>query len=679
MAFLSIGAGLDLGLRWCPGRGGPEGAGPPPDPTPDPAPDPYPPESGRVRLVVRAGPERPDAPSALDLAFRRHDDGRLTCQVFLADTCACPETTAPRVTIFQVVSRTAGPDVSLFQTSGVHILNADISFDSEGLTFRLTGDDVSVDPETGVINISAELLQTGLEVTLNVTDALGTRNAYQISIAQNDRPEPPEQPTGSVPVLVAAPAIAGSGRIGETLGASRGTWNDAESFTFQWLRNGNEIAGATGANYVPVDADDLAALSCRVMARNAAGSATAVSAALTVTLRPPAAAGTQADVTFVQGTGAKTLDLGAAFEGPELVFSVRGAGAVIDAGTGLVSFSTDALIDGEEIVVTASNSGGSDALRFRVSVEPMLLAPVVLATLEDVEFTLGTGVQTVSAQAGFAGLDLEYVLDAAPEGIAIDAVSGLIRIPTDAAAAGLVTVRTVNASGSASQSFRITIRAVASVFDTAAALKDLGFLPETAAPAWTFDAATGAGRLAPATTGRLHGDWVHAGGDGTYRCLARWSAVNSTLPDLSPFVFGARVTRSGGNFRGVYVEAFKPAKGTKLLRLQQYTGAGSATTLLAEARPGWAWDSWHWLDVQIVGPTVRARIYPEGTEAPDWQLAGSTTVSGDGAFGPAGFPLDGVSPTILIRRMEFAPAAAAEAPAAAGSADWSAAQFTEQS
>lgn len=70
-----------------------------------------------------------------------------------------------------------------------------------------------------------------------------------------------------------------------------------------------------------------------------------------------------------QGTGPEVVPSAQAFAGEALVFRVTGTGATIDPTTGLVTLSTDVVVDGAEIVVTATNSGGSAATRFLLTVE----------------------------------------------------------------------------------------------------------------------------------------------------------------------------------------------------------------------------------------------------------------------------------------------------------------------
>ncbi|MGO3884662.1 MAG: amidase domain-containing protein, partial [Mycetocola sp.] len=58
----------------------------------------------------------------------------------------------------------------------------------------------------------------------------------------------------------------GTARVASTLKANPGQWAPSPSFSYQWLRNGAVISGATSANYKPAAADIKAQLSVRVTA-----------------------------------------------------------------------------------------------------------------------------------------------------------------------------------------------------------------------------------------------------------------------------------------------------------------------------------------------------------------------------------------------------------------------------
>lgn len=83
----------------------------------------------------------------------------------------------------------------------------------------------------------------------------------------------------AAPVNGILPATSGVPRVGQVLRSWAGGWSNAPIFTFQWKKNGVDIAGATAETYTPVAGDLGAAISVAVTGTNSAGSATAVSAA----------------------------------------------------------------------------------------------------------------------------------------------------------------------------------------------------------------------------------------------------------------------------------------------------------------------------------------------------------------------------------------------------------------
>lgn len=78
-------------------------------------------------------------------------------------------------------------------------------------------------------------------------------------------PTAAEEPT---PVVnLTAPAVSGTAVYRGTLAASTGAWDPAEAtYTFQWLRDGTPIAGATAPHYRPALADIGHRLAARVTA-----------------------------------------------------------------------------------------------------------------------------------------------------------------------------------------------------------------------------------------------------------------------------------------------------------------------------------------------------------------------------------------------------------------------------
>lgn len=81
------------------------------------------------------------------------------------------------------------------------------------------------------------------------------------------------------PVNTVAPVVSGTAAEGETLSTTDGTWVAFGTvvYTYQWLRDGGAISGATAATYELVGADIGADISCEVTATDEFGSGAQVS------------------------------------------------------------------------------------------------------------------------------------------------------------------------------------------------------------------------------------------------------------------------------------------------------------------------------------------------------------------------------------------------------------------
>ena len=89
------------------------------------------------------------------------------------------------------------------------------------------------------------------------------------------------------PVLSASPVVTGTPAVGQTLSCSQGVWfNSPTSYTYQWLRDGTVISGATASTYVVVSGDLGHSISCTVTATNAFGSTPATSNAVVIVALP---------------------------------------------------------------------------------------------------------------------------------------------------------------------------------------------------------------------------------------------------------------------------------------------------------------------------------------------------------------------------------------------------------
>ncbi|HTW18340.1 MAG TPA: phosphodiester glycosidase family protein [Nocardioides sp.] len=91
-------------------------------------------------------------------------------------------------------------------------------------------------------------------------------SATSAATALVTRPTTPPDPDPVPEVVVSAtPSINGVGRVGVRLRAVANRWEDGTAHSYQWLRAGAPIAGATGATYLPTAGDRGQRLSVRVL------------------------------------------------------------------------------------------------------------------------------------------------------------------------------------------------------------------------------------------------------------------------------------------------------------------------------------------------------------------------------------------------------------------------------
>lgn len=168
-----------------------------------------------------------------------------------------------------------------------------------GLT--ATGDQVSTDPQLGKLGPSGGNNATDTEQPAPTSPAVdhgnpaGCSDALGHALATDQVANPRGTPcdVGAYelilpPVVVTGPTISGTPQTQHQLtcgGASFGGLAPIAQ-TFAWQRDGIAIAGAASATYTPVGADIGHGVSCSVTGTNVDGSATAVSAAVKVSLPP---------------------------------------------------------------------------------------------------------------------------------------------------------------------------------------------------------------------------------------------------------------------------------------------------------------------------------------------------------------------------------------------------------
>jgi hypothetical protein len=109
-----------------------------------------------------------------------------------------------------------------------------------------------------------------VQCQVTATDSGGSTAAVGVGVVVDPQPgtAPPQQ--------TVAGSVTGGARVGGTLFCGEGEWTGEPTFARQWLRNGEEIAGAASFAYEPTAADVGAVVQCRLTAGNAGGNAVAI-------------------------------------------------------------------------------------------------------------------------------------------------------------------------------------------------------------------------------------------------------------------------------------------------------------------------------------------------------------------------------------------------------------------
>ena len=168
-----------------------------------------------------------------------------------------------------------------------------------------------------------------------------------------------------------APTIAGTAQVGETLTADTSGIADGDGLTnvaysYQWLADDADIAGATDSSYTLVDADEGAIIKLRVSFTDDAGNEETMTSAAT----EPVGFAVQQQIVNTPATGQPTIS-GMAQVGETLTADTSGISDV--DGLSSVSYSYQWLADGAEIagatatVYTLTDSEEGKTVKVRVS------------------------------------------------------------------------------------------------------------------------------------------------------------------------------------------------------------------------------------------------------------------------------------------------------------------------
>jgi hypothetical protein len=146
-----------------------------------------------------------------------------------------------------------------------------------------TGAPISVQPPGATVFIQAtQPTSPPIPSVWYQTDAEGVLTG-QVQAFTFDPGAPSNPPSSTV-----APAVTPTTAFGGTvLSCTQGTWtNFPTSYAYQWFSGVTAISGATASTYTAVTGDVGNAISCKVTATNANGSATAASNSVTPTSLP---------------------------------------------------------------------------------------------------------------------------------------------------------------------------------------------------------------------------------------------------------------------------------------------------------------------------------------------------------------------------------------------------------
>jgi subtilisin family serine protease len=163
------------------------------------------------------------------------------------------------------------------------------------------------------------------------------------------------------------PTISGEYRVGAPLTASVAPWSPVATFTYQWRRDGDMIAGATKSTYTPDDADLGAKLSVTVTGTATGQTPTSTTSVETpeITIGTLAASTPKIDGTVRVGSTLRAL-AGSWTPGTQFTYRWYADGAVISGATGF-TFTPTAAQRGKALTVRIFGSRAGYTAASRLS------------------------------------------------------------------------------------------------------------------------------------------------------------------------------------------------------------------------------------------------------------------------------------------------------------------------
>jgi hypothetical protein len=258
--------------------------------------------------------------------------------------------------------------------------------------------------------------------------------------------DPTSKPSATAPSITTQPAsqtVTAGANVTFTVAAS-GT----APLSYQWRKNGGNIAGATGTSLGLSSVTSANAGSYTVQVSNSAGSATSATATLTVNPAPVAPSITTQPVSRTVTAGANVTFTVAASGTAPLSYQWRKNGGNIAGATGTsLGLSSVTSADAASYTVQVSNSAGSaTSATATLTVNPLVTVPSITTQPASQTVSAGANVTFTVAVSGTAPLSYQWRKNGSDIAGATAAALGLSSVTS--ANAGSYTVRVSNAAGS---------------------------------------------------------------------------------------------------------------------------------------------------------------------------------------------------------------------------------------
>ncbi|HTO03376.1 MAG TPA: immunoglobulin domain-containing protein, partial [Opitutus sp.] len=288
--------------------------------------------------------------------------------------------TLPTAPVAIAPSITTQPTASQTVTAGADVILTVTASGSPAPTFQWKKNSMNIEGATAAtLSLTAVSSVDAGTYTVTVTNSAGEVTSNQAALII-------QTATPVVPVFTVAPAITSQPIASQTVTAGAGVTLSAKASgtpvpTYQWKKNGTNVAGATSANLVFKAVTSADAATYTVEATNSAGSATSNSSFLAVSTpvytAPPAAPVSPAPVVTtplaaaptitLQPVAAQTVNVGdivtlkvAASGSPAPNYQWKKDGIAISGATGAtLALDSVTALDAGNYSVVATNSAGS--------------------------------------------------------------------------------------------------------------------------------------------------------------------------------------------------------------------------------------------------------------------------------------------------------------------------------